>query len=354
LTWRRPSASSQHNPPALPLLVLGGPTASGKTRLAVQLAHRFDGEIIGADARQVYRGLDIGTGKATPAELEGVPHHLLDVVAPDDPFTVTQYAELATAAIAAVHRSGKLPILTGGSGLYLRAVVDGLVPPEVPPQPELRAELERRWDDDREGLLRELAVRDPVAGGRIDRRNPRRVIRAMEVILVTGRPFSEQQRLRTPPYQLCMLALTGERAALHRLADRRVEAMLAGGLLEEVGGLLAAGYDFHLPAFSAVGYREVAAYLGGDGSLAAVGQRMREATHAYQRRQLTWFRADARYHWLATTEPGLVSMAQRLVEAWLEGEQERFLSFQARSSSSRRGGGQGERSPGVDSAPGAM
>jgi tRNA dimethylallyltransferase len=299
--------------------VLGGPTASGKTRLAVQLAHRFDGEIVGADARQVYRGLDIGTGKATPAELEGVPHHLLDVVAPDDPFTVTQYAALATAAITAVHRSGKLPILTGGSGLYLRAVVDGLAPPEVPPQPELRAQLERRWSDDREGLLRDLTVRDPVTAGRIDRRNPRRVIRAMEVILATGRPFSDQQRLRTPPYQRCMLALTGERAAFHRLADRRVETMLAGGLLDEVRSLLAAGYDFRLPAFSAVGYREVAAYLGGDGSLAAVGQRMQEATHAYQRRQLTWFRADARYQWLEATEPNLASTTQRLVATWLSG-----------------------------------
>lgn len=320
--------------------MLGGPTASGKTRLAVQLAHRFDGEIIGADARQVYRGLDVGTGKATPAELEGVPHYLLDVVAPDDPFTVTRYAAMATAAIAAVHRSGKLPILTGGSGLYLRAVVDGLAPPEVPPQPELRAKLERRWDDDREGLLRELAVRDPVTAGRIDRRNPRRVIRALEVILVTGRPFSDQQRLRTPPYQFCMLALTGERAVLRHLADRRVETMLAGGLLDEVRRLLAAGYDFGLPAFSAVGYREVAAYLGGDGSLAAVRQRMQEATHAYQRRQLTWFRADARYHWLEAADRSLVPVAQRMVAAWLGG--------------ATNAGGEISSIPGIDSAPGAM
>jgi tRNA dimethylallyltransferase len=319
--------------------VLGGPTASGKTRLAVQLAYCFDGEIVGADARQVYRGLNIGTGKATLAELQGVPHHLLDVVAPDKLFTVTQYAALATAAIAAVHRSGKLPILTGGSGLYLRAVVDGLVPPAVPPQPELRAELERRWDDDREALLRELAARDPVTAGRIDRRNPRRVIRALEVILATGRPFSEQQWLRTPPYRTTSLALSGERAVLYRLADRRVEAMLAGGLLDEVRDLLAAGYDFRLPAFTAVGYREAAAYLGGAGSLAAIRQRMQEATHAYQRRQLTWFRAEARYHWLDATDPNLASTAQQRVATWLGGA----------TTNNRQGAGRH-----VDSAPGTQ
>jgi len=273
---------------------------------------------VGADARQVYCGLNIGTGKATAEELQGVSHHLLDVVTPDQPFTVTQYAALARAAIAGIHRRGKLPILVGGSGLYVRAVVEGLVPPEVPPQSALREELERRWQTDREGLLGELARRDPVTSERIDRHNPRRVIRALEVMLVTGRPFSEQQRLQPAPYQPLLLALTAERAALHQFADHRVAMMLTGGLADEVRGLLAAGYDFHLPAFTAVGYREMAGYLRGELSLAAVCQRMQEATHAYQRRQLTWFRAGGRYQWLDAEEQALAPQAWEIVRSWLD------------------------------------
>jgi len=301
-----------------PLLVICGPTAAGKTALAVQLARRLGGEIVGADARQVYRGLDIGTGKATATELQGVAHHLIDVVAPDATFTVAQYAALASEAIAGVLGRRCLPILVGGTGLYVRAIVDGLLPPKVPPQSGLRAELERRWlREGPEALLRELATLDPVAAARIDRRNPRRVIRALEVCLVTGRPFSDQQRRQASPYGLLQLALTTERAALHTLADRRIDAMLAGGFIDEVRGLRAAGYDFHLPAFSAVGYREVATYLDGAVSLDEARLRMQRATHAYQRRQLTWSRADPRLRWLEARSPEVLETALGLVERWL-------------------------------------
>ncbi|HEV7215708.1 MAG TPA: tRNA (adenosine(37)-N6)-dimethylallyltransferase MiaA [Chloroflexota bacterium] len=299
-----------------PLLVIGGPTATGKTALAVRLARAFDGEIVGADARQIYRGLDVGAGKARPSELRGVVHHLLDVATPDESFTVTQYAKLATRAILDIQRRGKLPILTGGAGLYIRAVVDGLLPPQVPPQPALRAQLEQRWQIDRDDLLRELATRDPVAAQRIDRHNSRRVIRALEVVLTTGHAFSDQQRLEPLAATTCMLALTAERPLLHRLADQRIDAMLAAGLVEEVRRLLAAGYDFSLPAFTAVGYRELAAYLGGAGDLSEVRQQMQRATHAYQRRQLTWFRADQRYHWLDVAAADVAEAALRLVAAW--------------------------------------
>jgi tRNA dimethylallyltransferase len=284
----------------------------------VRLAVAFDGEIVGADSRQVYRGLDIGAGKARPAELQGVVHHLLDVAAPDEPFTVTQYAALATGAILDIQRRGKLPILTGGAGLYIRAVVDGLLPPQAPPQPALRAQLEQRWQADRDELLSELATRDPVAAQRIDRQNPRRVIRALEVVLTTGRPFSEQQRLEPLAANTCMLALTAERPLLHRLADQRIDAMLAAGLVEEIRRLLAAGYDFGLPSFTAVGYREVAAYLGGAASLAEARQQMQRATHAYQRRQLTWFRAEKRYRWLDVAAADMAEAALRVVAAWRE------------------------------------
>lgn len=304
-----------------PLLVISGPTATGKTALAVQLAHSFAGEIVGADARQVYRGLDIGTGKARPVELHGVVHHLLDVATPDEAFTVTQYASLAMDAISDTQRRGKLPILTGGTGLYVRAVVDGLVPPQVPPQPALRAELEQRWQVDRHALLRDLAARDPATAQRIDTQNPRRVIRALEVVLTTGHPISEQQRLTPPSMTTLMLALNAERPLLHHLADQRIEAMLASGLPEEVRRLLAAGYDFSLPAFTAVGYREMAAFLGGAGSLPDVRRQMQRATHAYQRRQLTWFRADARYQWLAIAEEDMTETAHRIVATWRPGLQ---------------------------------
>jgi tRNA dimethylallyltransferase len=283
----------------------------------VQIAQRFDGEIVGADARQVYRGLDIGTGKAGASELQGIVHHLLDVAAPDESFTVTQYVALAMAAIAGIYRRGKLPILAGGTGFYIHAVIDGLLPPEVAPQPELRAELERRWQNDRDELLRELAVRDPITAERIDRQNPRRVVRALEVILTAGRPFSEQQRLQPLPVRTLLLALTADRPTLHRLANQRIDAMLAAGLAEEVRRLLNDGYDFGLPAFTAVGYRELAAYLGGSGNLETVRQRMQRATHAYQRRQLTWLRADPRWQWLDITGQDQMMQARGLVEAWL-------------------------------------
>lgn len=299
------------------LLVLAGPTASGKTALAMALAERFDGEIISADSRQIYRLMDIGTAKPTQAERARAPHHLLDVVWPDESYSLAQYQADATRAIADVWARGHLPLLVGGTGLYVRAVVDGLAIPAVPPQPELRAQLYS--DAEQRGPLAlhaRLAALDPAGAARIDATNVRRLVRALEVCLVTGQPFSAQQGARPTPYTPLLLGLNTERARLYAWADHRVEGMLAAGLLAEVAALVARGYTWDLPALSSLGYRELGAHLRGEAPLAEATARMKLATHAYIRRQLTWFRPDERIHWLDAADQGLVEDATRRVVAW--------------------------------------
>ncbi|HKS70644.1 MAG TPA: tRNA (adenosine(37)-N6)-dimethylallyltransferase MiaA [Ktedonobacterales bacterium] len=297
--------------PAIPLLVLVGPTATGKTALALALAERLRGELPGrpsdaptleavsADSRQIYRLMDIATAKPTPAERARLPHHLLDVVWPDESYTLAQYQADANAAIAEIAGRGALPLLVGGTGLYVRAVVDGLAIPAVAPAPELRAELEAEAAaHGPEALHARLAALDPDAAARIAPRNTRRLIRALEVTLLTGRPFSAQQGRRPTPYRPLLIGLNMDRAALYARAAARIEAMLAAGLVEETRTLVARGYDWTLPAMSSLGYREIGAYLRGELTLEAAVERFALATHAYIRRQLTWFRSDTRIHWL--------------------------------------------------------
>ncbi len=276
-----------------PLAVIVGPTAVGKSALALALAARFPAEIVSADSRQVYRHMDIGTAKPTPEERFRVPHHLIDVVDPDQEYTVALYQEQATAAIADIGRRGKLPLLVGGTGLYVKAVTEGLVPPAVAPDPALRAALEERArTEGLQSLVEELARLDPVAAARIDRCNPRRLIRALEVCLVTSRPFSSQQALRPPPYRLLLIGLTLPRAELYRRIDQRVDAMMAAGLLDEVQRLIAMGYAFSLPSMSGIGYRQLGMYLRGEAGLPEAVQRIKHATHRYARQQYAWFRLD--------------------------------------------------------------
>ncbi len=301
----------------IPLLALVGPTASGKTALALSLAERFGGEIISADSRQIYRLMDIGTAKPTAEERARIPHHLLDVVWPDEPYTLAQYQADAMRAIAEVSARGRLPLLVGGTGLYVRAVVDGLAIPTVAPQPELRAELEAEAAAHGSAALHaRLAALDPVGAASIDPANVRRVIRALEVCLVTGRPFSEQRGARPTPFRTLSLGLNTDRAVLYAWADRRVDAMLAAGLVDEVQMLVARGYDWDLPAMSSLGYREMGAYLRGEATLAQATERMKLATHAYIRRQLTWFRSDARMHWLDAADPTTPERAADAIVNW--------------------------------------
>jgi tRNA dimethylallyltransferase len=302
----------------IPLLAVVGPTASGKTALALALAERFDGEIINADSRQIYRLMEIGTAKPSAADRARVPHHLVDVVWPDEPLSLAQYQTAAIAAIADVRARGRLPLLVGGTGLYVRAVVDGLAIPAVPPQPELRAELEAEARSHGLAALHaRLAALDPASAAAIDAANLRRLIRALEVSIVTGRPFSEQRGARPTPYDPLLLGLNTARDRLYAWADARVDAMLAAGLLDEVAALMARGYAWNLPALSSLGYREMGAHLRGELSLDEATARMKLATHALIRRQLTWFRSDSRIHWLNAADPALADEASVLSAAWL-------------------------------------
>jgi tRNA dimethylallyltransferase len=289
--------------PLIPLVVIAGPTATGKTALALALADRLRSawrvEVVSADARQIYRLMDIATAKPTAAERARLPHHLLDVVRPDETLTLAEYQRLANAATTEVWTRGRLPLLVGGAGLYIHALVDGLAIPEVAPRPDLRAELEATLAAEGIAALHaRLAALDPATAARIDARNPRRLIRALEVCIVTGRPLSEQQGARPTPYRPLFFGLNMERDALYARADARIDAMLGVGLVAETEALLARGYGWELPSMSSLGYREIGAYLRGETTLDEALSRFKLATHGYIRRQLTWFRRDERIEWL--------------------------------------------------------
>jgi len=297
---------------ASPLLVLVGPTAVGKTALSLELARRFDGEIISADSRLFYRGMDIGTAKPSAAERAAIPHHLIDLAAPDETLSLGEYQRLAYRTIDDVLARGRLPILVGGTGQYVWAVVEGWGIPEVAPQPALRAALEALGQSE---PARWLAALDPVAAGRIDPRNVRRVVRALEVTLHTGRPISKLQRKTPPPYDIHMLGLSRGRDALYARIDARVEGMMAEGLLDETVRLREAGYDPNLPAMSGLGYRQLLAYLAGEMSLEEAIERVKFETHRFARQQATWFRGDdSRIRWFEADDTGAVVSA---VEEWL-------------------------------------
>ncbi len=300
----------------LPLIVLVGPTAVGKTELSLQLAERIGGEIVSADSRLLYRGMDIGTAKPTPAEQARVLHHLIDVADPDEAWSVARYQDAAYAAIADIHRRGKVPLLVGGTGQYIWAVVEGWQVPRVPPRPELRAALER-WGEaiGPEALHARLARLDPEAAARILPSNLRRTVRALEVIFATGRRFSEQQRKQPPPYDILILGLTRPRPELHARIDARIDAMLAAGWLDEVRRLLKAGYSPDLPAMSGIGYAELSAYLQGQVSLEEAVRQIQRRTRRFVRRQANWFKAnDPRIHWFPAGEHPLEAMLPLVVE----------------------------------------
>ncbi len=275
------------------LIVILGPTAVGKTETSLQLAERLDGEIISADSRLFYRGMDIGTAKPTPEEQARVPHHLIDVAHPDQVWSLAMFQRAAHRIIAEIHQRGRVPFLVGGTGQYIRAVTEEWEIPEAAPDYRLREALEK-WavEVGPDGLHQRLGLLDPVAAQRIDPRNLRRTIRALEVTLLTGKPFSAQGSRGPSRYRLLQLGLTRPRPELYARIDARIQAMLEAGLVDEAQGLLNAGYSPELPSLSAIGYRQMIDYLQGDIDLNEAVMLMKRSTRQFVRRQANWFKLD--------------------------------------------------------------
>ena len=278
------------------LVVLLGPTASGKSGLSITLAQRFNGEIISADSRQVYRGLDIGTAKVTSAEQALVPHHVLDVADPREVYTVAQFQRDAIAAINDILKRNHQPFLVGGSPHYIQAVVDNLDIPHIEPQPALRAQLEKRPMPE---LLQQLEELDSRSAATIDRNNPRRVIRALEVCLVSGKPFSQQRKMSEPLYQSLLLGIEWPREVLYRRIDERVDERMQQGMVQEVQRLLDEGISHQRLEALGLEYRYIIRWLTGafENEYEMV-QKLKYAIHDFTRRQLTWFRKEKRIAWM--------------------------------------------------------
>jgi len=296
-----------------PLLALVGPTAVGKTEAGVLLAEELGAEIVSVDSTTIYRGMDVGTAKPSPDLRARVPHHLVDVAEPEEVFTVARYQELAREAIRGIRARGRRVLLVGGSGLYFRAVVDDLAFP--PTDPRVRAELEREAAG--RGALRlyeRLRGLDPAAAAKIEPANVRRTIRALEVVQLTGRPFSSFARAwdRFPPGRVRAAGVTMPRALLHRRIEERAWAQVRGGLVEEVRSLLERGFGRWLTASQAIGYAEVARHLAGAWSLEEAVARIVKRTKALARRQLAWFRRDPRVRWFEAGEEGAPALVEEI------------------------------------------
>jgi len=300
-----------------PLVVICGPTASGKTRLGIELARRFNGEVVNADSRYLYRGMNTGVGKPSLEERAGIPHHLIDIRDPDEEMTLATFQELAYAAIDDVHRRGKLPILVGGTPLYVNAVVEGWRIPRVPPDQAFRDRLEQEIA---ESGLAPVAARlrrvDPVSARRSEQ-NARRVIRALEIYEATGRPMSEVEGKGPPPYRALELGLSIARPALHAAIDRRVDQNVAGGLVEEVAGLLAAGVSPDAPAMSSIGYRQLLPFLSGNEPLRDAVRQIKIDTHRYVRHQETWLRKNPRLISIQVMSPDWIEQASQRTARFL-------------------------------------
>lgn len=308
------------------LLVIVGPTGTGKTALALKLAKQFNAELVSADSRQLYKEMDIATGKEVEElkaglaskhsgywEVEGVKIHLYDQLDPKETFSVAQYQQLAVKKINEIQEQGKLPILVGGTGLYIAAVTDGLNIPKSPPDLKLRARLENTPNEE---LYETLKKVDPETASEVDQNNPRRLLRALEVYYTTGQKISLLKTKFKPDFDLLFIGLTAPREELYERADKGVEKWLKQGLVEETGKLIKKGYDQKLPSMTSIGYRQIIMQLENKITFEEAIQRIKFDRHGYIRRQLTWFKRDSRIYWFNIVDEGWDKEVGKLVSAW--------------------------------------
>jgi len=287
------------------LLVIVGPTAVGKTALSIELAHMVKGEIISGDSIQVYRGMDIGTAKITPEEMQGIQHYLIDIHNPDHSFSVAEFQDRATKLIKEIHSRGHLPMIVGGTGLYIQSVIYQYEFSEAGQDERLRKQLEEFVEEHGSVVLHErLRKIDPVTAERLHPNDVKRVIRALEIYELTGTTMAEyQKRAKTSPYDLFLLGLTMERERLYERINARVDLMIEQGLVREVQNLLNQGYSKELISMQAIGYKEIVEYLEGNGSLSEAIEAIKKNSRNFAKRQLTWFRSMKEIQWLDISKP---------------------------------------------------
>jgi tRNA dimethylallyltransferase len=299
------------------VLIVCGPTGIGKTSSAIRLAQRFEGEIVGADSMQIYRYMDIGTAKPTPAEQACVRHHMVDIVDPDTPYDAARYAREAGALVDELHRSGVVPVVAGGTGLYIKALIYGLFE-GVAADPDIRRELDRLADIHGSAYLHaRLAACDPAAAAEIHVNDRFRIIRALETYRATGRPISEHRRrhqFARPRFAAFKIGLSMPREALYARIDQRVDQMVAQGLKEEVQSLLARGYGPDLKSMQSIGYRHMVDHLNNGVDWQETLRLLKRDTRRYAKRQFTWFRADPDILWLT---PDKIAAAEPAIESFL-------------------------------------
>jgi len=294
--------------PTKKLITILGPTASGKSALAVKLARKFKGEVISADSRQIYKGMDIGTGKITKKEMEGIPHYLLDVVSPKKRFNVIQYRDLALKSIDKIFQRKKIPILCGGTGFYIQSIIDGIIIPEVKPDWKLRKKLEKKSIKELFGMLKKL---DSKRAKNIDKNNPRRLIRAIEIVLKTKKPVPDFQK-NPPVYPVLILGVKKEKEELKKLIEKRLLKRLEQGMIEEVKKLKKSGVSWKKLEEFGLEYRYIGQYLQGKLKYEEMVQLLQKAIEHFAKRQMTWFKRDKRIKWVKSYQ-----QAEKLVKKFL-------------------------------------
>lgn len=298
-----------------PLVVILGPTATGKTRLSVYLAHHFKGEIISADSMQIYQGMNIGTATPSREEQQGIPHHLLSVIPPDTTFSVADFQKEAQRCIEMIHTRGQLPFLVGGTGLYIRATLEGFIFPAIKKDEDFRSQCQKTIEEKGSHTLHaQLKDLDQETAQKIHPHDERRIIRALEIIQGTDKTptYFRKKKEETPsPYRPLKVGLTASRPFLYQCIEKRVEEMVKGGLIQEVKHLLENGYTGHLPSMHSLGYREMSGYLRGEYSKEEAISLLKRNTRRFAKRQLTWFKKEKGVHWFSIHEEGRKALEKK-------------------------------------------